>query len=84
MSVTPRSAVRATSGASAGETGEIRGFPSIDYEGLEVREVPGAETRLVALFDGDAEYLINCQSTPKRRRDIDRACAQVLKTVAKR
>ena len=71
-------------GAPAGQTGKIRGFPSIDYEGLEVRQIDGAETRLVALFDGDAEYLINCQSRPNRRAEIDRACAQVLKTVARR
>ena len=75
---------RISPGAPRGKTGEVRGFPSIDYEGLEVRQIDGAETRLVALFDGDAEYLINCQSTPKRRADIDRACAQVLRTVAKR
>jgi hypothetical protein len=71
-------------GAPAGKTGKTRGFPSIDYSGLRVRQIDGAETRLVALFDGDAEYLVNCQSTPKRRADIDKACAQVLRTVAKK
>jgi len=71
-------------GASKGETGEIRGFPSIDYEGLKVKQIDGAETRLVALFDGDVEYLVNCQSLPKRRTDIEKACAQVLETVKKK
>ena len=71
-------------GAPAGDTGEIRGFPSIDYRGLEVRNIDGARTRLVALFDGDAEYLVNCQSTPKRRADIAKACAQVLDSVEKK
>ena len=75
---------RIAPGAPPGKTGETRGFPSIDYEGLKVRQIEGAETRLVALFDGDAEYLINCQSTPKRRADIDKACEQVLKTVEKK
>ena len=70
-------------GAPAGETGKTSGFPSIDYQGLEVRQISGAETRLVALFAGDVEYLINCQSTPKRRADIDKACEKVLETVEK-
>ena len=71
-------------GAHSGVTGEVRGFPSIEYRGLRVREIDGARTRLVALFDGDVEYLINCQGTPKRRADIDQACAQVLATVEKK
>jgi hypothetical protein len=75
---------RISPGAPAGTTGKTRGFPSIDYRGLRVRQIDGAETRLVALFDGDAEYLVNCQSTPKRRADIDKACVQVLRTVEKK
>ena len=71
-------------GAPSGDRGKVRGFPSIEYRGLRVREIDGARTRLVALFDGDVEYLINCQSTPKRRADIDRACVQVLETVEKK
>ena len=70
--------------APSGDTGKVRGFPSIEYRGLRVREIDGARTRLVALFDGDVEYLVNCQSTPKRRADIDKACAQVLETVEKK
>jgi len=71
-------------GAPEGDTGEIRGFPSIDYKGLDVRQIDGAKTRLVALFDGDVEYLINCQSTPKRRTDIETACRRVLDTVERK
>jgi hypothetical protein len=70
-------------GAPAGQTGETNGFPSIEYEDLEIQSIDGAESRLVALFDGDVEYLINCQSTPKRRADIEKACNQVLETVKK-
>jgi hypothetical protein len=69
--------------APSGETGEIRGFPSIEYKGLKVRQVAGATSRLVALFHRDVEYLVNCQGQ-KRRAEIDRACAQVLKTVEAR
>jgi hypothetical protein len=75
---------RISPGAPAGRTGEIRGFPSIDYRGLRVREIDGARTRLIALFDGDVEYLVNCQSTPKRRDDIERACRQVLDTIERK
>ena len=71
-------------GAPAGRTGEIRGFPSIDYRDLRVRQIDGARSRLVALFDGDVEYLINCQSTPKRRADIEKACRQALDTVERK
>ena len=71
-------------GAPKGDTGKIRGFPSIDYRGLRVRQIDGARSRLVALFDGDVEYLINCQSTPKRRADIDKACRQALDTVERK
>ena len=68
-------------GAAKGTTGETRGFPSIDYENVDVAQIEGARTRLIALFDGDVEYLVNCQSTPKRRVEIERACEQVLETV---
>jgi hypothetical protein len=71
-------------GAPAGETGEIRGFPSIEYRGLRVRQIDGARSRLIALFDGDVEYLVNCQSTPKRRSDIEEACRQALDTVERK
>ena len=70
--------------AGAGEAGTTSGFPSIDYPGLAVRAIENAESRLVALFDGDVEYLINCQSTPERRADVEKACEQVLKTVERR
>jgi len=70
-----------SSTGGAGIIGETGGFPFIDYAGLMVR---GSETRLIALFDDDVEYLINCQSTPKRRADIDKACEQVLTTVEKK
>jgi hypothetical protein len=71
-------------GAPKGETGEIRGFPSIDYRSLDVRQIEGARSRLIALFDGDVEYLVNCQSTPKRRADIGKACRQALDTVKRK
>ena len=71
-------------GAPKGDTGEIRGFPSIDYRNLDVRQIDGAETRLIALFDGDVEYLLNCQSTPKRKADIAKACQQALDTVERK
>lgn len=70
-------------GAPEGDAGEIRGFPSIEYRGLRVREVDGARSRLVALFDRDVEYLVNCQGQ-KRRAEIEKACAQVLRTVEAR
>jgi hypothetical protein len=71
-------------GAGAGDAGTTSGFPSIDYRGLAVRSIEDAESRLVALFDGDVQYLVNCQSTPGRRADVEKACEQVLRTVERR
>jgi hypothetical protein len=71
-------------GAGPGKTGETRGFPSVEYDDVRTRTIEGGRSRLVALFDGEVEYLINCQSTPDRREDIKEACAQVLKTVEKK
>ncbi len=71
-------------GAPAGRTGRVGAFPSIEYDDLEVRRFEGARSRLVALFDGDTEYLVNCQYTPERKDDIEKACKQALDTVERK
>lgn len=68
-------------GASA-ETGQIGGFPSLSYEAITVSEPPDGESRITALFEGDQEYYLNCQSTPEFRDEIDAACDQALATLA--
>lgn len=67
--------------SSSGQTGETGGFPSVAYDAVSVPDPPDAESRLVALFDGDQEYLLNCQSTPEHRDEIDQGCDQAIESL---
>lgn len=60
---------------------ELGGFPGIRYDEVEVEEPPDGESRLVFLFDGATEYLINCQSTPEERASVEEACDRALSTL---
>lgn len=66
--------------APEGKKGETNGLPSIEYSRVEVEEPKGGVSRLVSVFDGDAQYLFNCQSV-KRGEEIAKACKQVLGSV---
>lgn len=66
-----------------GEETEIGGLPALEYESAPTKGRPGEEARLLVIFDGDTEYTINCQSTEKRREDIEKACDTVLETLKK-
>jgi hypothetical protein len=65
-------------------TGETIGLPSIEYTGVPTRSPVNGESRLLLLFDGSDEYVINCQSTPQHLDEIDAACDQVASTLAAR
>jgi len=69
------------SSAGPGRPGETGGYPSITYDEVQVPEPEGAVSKLVALFDGDQEYLINCQSTEEHRDEVDEGCQQALDTL---
>lgn len=66
-----------------GKTSEVGGLPAIRYDDVELRSPPQGRSRLVYLFDGAVEYLVNCQSTPEKRDEITRACDRVLTTMSK-
>ena len=68
-------------GAESRET-EVDGLPSVELEGIEVPTVEGGESRLTAIFDGEQEYFLNCQSTPEQREEIEAACDLALETFA--
>lgn len=68
--------------SATGEAGETAGFPSLRYDSLSVPDPQDGESRLTLLFDGDREYVINCQSTPDGREALDAACDQVLETLS--
>lgn len=63
------------------EVGETGGYPSVTYENVAVPQPEGAESKLVALFDGDQEYLLNCQSTDDHRDEVNEGCDQALDTL---
>lgn len=67
--------------APEGETTEVGGLPALRYSGVPVSDPPDAVSRLIVLFDGSTEYLINCQSTPEKRDEIDEACDMAVDTL---
>ena len=68
---------------ASGTAGETGGFPSITYEDVPAPSVQDGTSKITFLFEGDNEYLINCQSTPDRSDEIASACDQVLSTLKK-
>ena len=67
--------------AAPARAGEIGGFPSLEYESVALTTPEDGESRLIALFEGDQEYLLNCQSTPDGREAIRTACDQAVATL---
>jgi hypothetical protein len=70
--------------AAAGEEGNLAGFPSLIYAAVAVPELTNGGTRIIALFEGDQEYLLHCQSTPDGRDEIKQACDLAVDTLARR
>ncbi len=58
-------------------------LPGYEYE-VSLDDPPGATSRLALLFDRRTEYLVNCQSTPEKRDQIEEACRQALDTLEKK
>jgi hypothetical protein len=69
---------------AAGEEGDLAGFPLLTYAAVAVPGLGDGETRIIALFEGDQEYLIHCQSTPEGREEIEQACDLAVDTLARR
>ena len=66
---------------ASGKPGKTGGFPSLSYAALPVSTVQDGESTITFLFDGDQEYVINCQSTPDHRDEVNSACDQALQTL---
>jgi len=60
---------------------EVAGLPALTIDQVDVPSVEGGQSRIVALLDGDQEYLFNCQSTPDNRDEIEQACDMALDTL---
>ena len=70
--------------AAEGETNEVAGLPALRYDAVPVRSVEKGQSTLIVLFDGSTEYLINCQSTPEKRGEINEACDLAVDTLGTR
>jgi hypothetical protein len=68
--------------SASGTIGETAGLPSVTYEDVPLETPTDGESTLVAVFDGETEYLLNCQSTPDHRDEVQSGCDQALATVA--
>ena len=69
--------------APQGTTGETAGFPSLSYEGLtSPADDTEIESSLLVLFEGDQEFVINCQSTEENRETLTEACDRMRETLA--
>jgi len=62
-----------------GEEIEVAGLPALEYA-VTVDEAEDVQTRAVAVFDGNTEYLLNCQSGADQRELILAACDLALET----
>jgi hypothetical protein len=67
-----------------GEEGNLAGFPSLTYAAVPMPGLNDGESRFIVLFEGDQEYIINCQSTPDGREEIEQACDRAIDTLARR
>ena len=63
---------------------QFGGLPGLQYDDIKTEEPANGQSRLVFLFDGPIEYLVNCQSTPEKQAEVARACERVLTTMTKR
>lgn len=60
---------------------KVAGLPALEFDAIAVPSVEGGESRLIGFFDGDQEYLINCQSTTELREEVEAACDRALQTL---
>ena len=70
--------------AAPAEKGELAGFPSLTYDAVTMTTPENGESRVIVLFEGDQEYIINCQSTPDGRDEVEQACDLAVETLARR
>jgi hypothetical protein len=61
---------------------DIGGRVAFRYEIERLQEPEDGRSTIVAVFDGDKEYFINCQSVPDGREELDEACERAIETLA--
>jgi hypothetical protein len=65
----------------SGEQIDVGGMLAFRYEIGKLREPEDGHSTIVAVFDGDTEYFINCQSVPDGRDELDEACERAIETL---
>ena len=63
---------------ASSEPVDVGGFPALEFDEIELMRPPDGVSRIVVLFDQRTEYVINCQSTPEHRDEIEEACEVAL------
>lgn len=63
----------------SGEETEVAGLPALQYD-VTIDAAEDIQTRAIAIFDGNTEYLLNCQSGAEQREVIEAACDLALET----
>ena len=61
---------------------DVGGPIAFRYEVDQLQEPEDGRSTIVAVFDGDKEYFINCQSVPDGREELDEACDRAIETLA--
>ena len=64
----------------SGRQVEYGGLPGYEYA-IALSTPPNSISRMAVLFAQATEYLINCQSTPPERDEIEKACRKALDTL---
>ncbi|HZC13349.1 MAG TPA: hypothetical protein VE270_04935 [Thermoleophilaceae bacterium] len=65
----------------SGKRIQVGGAVAFRYEVEELQEPDDGRSTIVAVFDGDTEYFINCQSVPDGREELDEACDRAIETL---
>jgi hypothetical protein len=67
----------------SGKPVTVGGLPGFEYT-FPISRPEDGKSRISILFDRKTEYELNCQSTPEKRTEIERACARALDTLRRK
>jgi hypothetical protein len=65
----------------SGKRIDVGGPLAFRYEIDKLQDPENGRSTIVAVFEGDTEYFINCQSVPDGREELEDACKQAIDTL---
>jgi hypothetical protein len=65
----------------SGKRIDVDGLLAFRYEIDKLQEPENGRSTIVAIFQGNTEYFINCQSVPDGREELEDACQQAIDTL---